>query len=131
MSNDSEVTAISPFFIVRSLAESVEFYTNKLGFRTDCLLPKEDPFFAIVRRNSVRIHLKEIDENVLPNPNHEIHAWARIDAFISCVDPDAIYREYEARNLQFHKKLDDTDDGLRTFEIKDSDGYVLCFARVL
>ena len=44
-------------------------------------------------------------------------------------DPDALFAEYQSRGLAFHEPLEDTDDGLRAFELKDHDGYVLCFAQ--
>ena len=98
---------------------------------TDVLIPDEQPFFAIVRRDKVSLHLKEIGPDTHPIPNHRRHEWARWDAFILTWDPDALHAEFEARGLPFHEPLDDTEDGLRAFEIKDRDGYVLCFGRPL
>ena len=37
---------------------------------------------------------------------------------------NALFAEYQSRGLAFHETLADTDDGLRTFELKDHDGYV-------
>lgn len=34
-----------------------------------------------------------------------------------------------SRNVEFSEPLKDTDDGLRGFELKDADGYVLFFGR--
>ena len=42
---------------------------------------------------------------------------------------DALAAEYASRNVEFSKPLRDTEDGLRGFELKDSDGYVLFFGR--
>jgi hypothetical protein len=44
-------------------------------------------------------------------------------------DPDALAQELAARGVEFHKEIQDTDDGLRGFEIRDTDGYVLFFGR--
>ena len=44
-------------------------------------------------------------------------------------DPDALFAEYQSRGLAFHEPLEDTDDGLRAFELKDHD--VLCFRQPL
>lgn len=129
MSNVPLLERISPFFIVDNLAESIEFYNEKLGFQTDLLVPEDDPFFGIVSRDNVRILLKQITENIHPIPNHTRHEWARWDAFILVSDPEALYAEYQSRGLVFHEPLADTDDGLRAFELKDHDGYVLCFGQ--
>ena len=131
MAMDSILKEIAPFFIVKNLAESIDFYNQKLGFETDLLVPEDDPFFGIVSRDSVRILLKHITEFIHPVPNHTRHAWAKWDAFIWVSDPDALFAEYQSRGLAFHEPLADTDDGLRAFELKDHDGYVLCFGKPL
>lgn len=120
---------IYPFFIVEDLALSIDFYNQKLGFETDILIPEEDPFFGIVYRDDVRILLKHITEDIHPVPNHVRHAWARWDAFILVSDPDALFAEFASRGLAFHEPLANTEDGLRAFELKDHDGYVLCFGK--
>ena len=131
MAKDSTLERIHPFFIVKSLAASINFYNQKLGFETDLLVPEEDPFFGIVCRDNVRILLKEITPDTLPVPNHTRHEWARWDAFILCADPDTLFAEFQSRGLAFHEPLEDTSDGLRAFELKDHDGYVLCFGKPL
>ena len=37
--------------------------------------------------------------------------------------------EFSSRNVEFSDPRKDTDDGLRGFELKDGDGYVLFFGR--
>jgi catechol 2,3-dioxygenase-like lactoylglutathione lyase family enzyme len=44
-------------------------------------------------------------------------------------DPDALAEEFASRNVEFSEPLKDTHEGLRGFELKDADGYVLFFAR--
>ncbi len=131
MTKDMILEGIYPFFIVENLAASIAFYNQKLGFETDLLVPEEDPFFGIVSRDNVRILLKEITPDILPSPNHTRHEWARWDAFILVSEPDALFDEFQSRGLTFHEPLADTDDGLRAFELKDCDGYVLCFGKPL
>ena len=46
---------------------------------------------------------------------------------VASTDPDALAAEFSSRNVQFSEQLKDTDDGLRGFELKDTDGYVLFF----
>ena len=128
MANGAPLDTISPFFIVADLTKAVEYYNEKLGFKTDLLVPDKKPFFGIVRRDGVRILLKEIGPDVHPVPNHARHEWARWDALIMCQDPDAVFSEFQACGIPFHEPIEDTEDGLRAFEIKDKDGYVLCFA---
>ena len=47
-------------------------------------------------------------------------------------DPDALATEFSSRNVGFFRTLKDSedgDDGLRGFEVKDADGYILFFGR--
>lgn len=48
---------------------------------------------------------------------------------MSVPDPDALAAEFASRQVEFFVPLRDTDDGLRGFEIRDPDGYILFFGR--
>jgi hypothetical protein len=52
---------------------------------------------------------------------------ARWDAYVYVPDPDALAAEFAARDVEFSLPLADTRDGLRGFELKDPNGYVLFF----
>src|SRR4051794_21621706 len=121
------ITSISPSFIVRHVPTALAFYCEKLGFEIEYQEPERDPFFAIVRRDGAMILLKAV--GVEPLPNYKRHPWARWDAYASVPDPDALAAEFTARDVTFSKLLQDTDDGLRGFELEDADGYVLFFGR--
>ncbi len=119
---------ISPFWVVDELAHSVAFY-EQLGFEVRHRSPEEDPFFAIVGRDDTQILLKEITEDIDPQPNSTRHPWARWDAFISVENPDALAAEFAEANIKFARELEDTEEGLRGFELRDNDGYILFFGR--
>ncbi len=131
METPAELTSISPFFIVRDVPTAVAFYRDHLGFEVRVIAPPADPFFGIVEREGARVFLKAILPEVQPVPNHSRHAWARWDAFVHTADPDALAAEFTSRGTPFRERLQDTDDGLRGFEVTDSDGYVLFFGRPL
>ena len=61
------------------------------------------------------------------SPNHTRHEWARWDAYIYTLDPDALFDEFSQRGASFVKKLSFIDEGLWGFEVTDADGYVLAF----
>ena len=122
-----EISGISPFFIVRDLAASLSFYHDILGFEVTFQEPVQHPFFAIVCRGGAMIMVKSVGVDPLPNPERQ--SEARWDAYVSVPDPDSLAAEFASRGATFSVPLQDTGDGLRGFELKDADGYVLFFGR--
>jgi catechol 2,3-dioxygenase-like lactoylglutathione lyase family enzyme len=120
--------AISPCFIVSDVDRSIAFYCHKLGFQNRFQQPETKPFFAIVGRDSAQLFVKA-EGDVLPQPNHTRHPHMRLDAFVYVEDPDVLAAEWCDRDVEFSAPLKDTHDGLRGFEIRDPDGYVLFFGR--
>ncbi len=99
------ITGIAPFFIVRDVPAALAFYRDRLGFEITFQGPEpDDIFFGIVQR----------------------------DAYLHVPDPDALAAEFASRQVEFFRTIEDSengDDGLRGFELKDLDGYVLFFGR--
>lgn len=124
--------AISPFFIVSNVDQTIAFYRDNLGFETRFQQPDRNPFFAIIGRDGAQIFIKS-DKDAAPMPNPKRHPFMRWDAFVYAPDPDALAAEFAARfadtGATFSEPLKDTNDGLRGFEISDPDGYVLFFGR--
>jgi catechol 2,3-dioxygenase-like lactoylglutathione lyase family enzyme len=127
---DRNLTSISPFFIVKDLQASISYYIERFGFQLDFQGPADDPYYAGVSREGIGIMLKAILPDVLPQPNHTRHEWARWDAYIYTLDPDALFDEFSRRGASFVKKLSYIDEGLWGFEVTDADGYVLAFFRL-
>jgi catechol 2,3-dioxygenase-like lactoylglutathione lyase family enzyme len=121
------IFGISPFFIVRDVAVALAFYRDRLGFEITFQEPADRPFFGIVSRDSAMLMLKSVD--VEPLPNSERASAARWDAYLYVPDPDALAAEFVSRNVELSEPLKDTLDGLRGFEVKDCDGYILFFGR--
>ena len=120
------MTAISPFFIVGDVDETLAFYRDKLGFETRLREPDQSPFFGILGRDGAQILIKA-DKDVSPLPNSRRHPYMRWDAFVYAPDPDALAADFAHRGAPFSIPLKDTDDGLRGFEICDPNGYILFF----
>jgi catechol 2,3-dioxygenase-like lactoylglutathione lyase family enzyme len=125
----TELHSIAPLLIVRELETSLRFYLEKLGFSLRFQLPAEDPFFAIIGRDEVQLHLKEIGAEAKPQPNPQVHSWAPWDAFVFVPDPEGLVADFARRGLEPAPEELERDDGLYGFEVEDPDGYVLFFGR--
>ena len=120
---------VAPCFIVRDVGPSIAFYKDRLGFEVAFLGPDDDPYFAMLQRDGVRIMLKAITPEVQPTPNPSRHPWARWDAYVYTPDPDALAEEFTSRGVSFREPVGVNSDQLRGFEVVDADGYVLYFGR--
>lgn len=127
----AEICGIAPFFIVKSVPAALAFYRDRLGFDITFQGPEpDDIFFGIVERGRAMIMFKAVGVDPVPNYTRDIkQGIARWDAYLDVPDPDALAAEFTSRNVEFSEPLKDTGDGLRGFELKDVDGYVLFFGR--
>ncbi|MDP3717429.1 MAG: VOC family protein [Acidobacteriota bacterium] len=126
-----EISAIAPLFIVKDVPAALAFYRDRLGFEITFQGPEPgDIFFGIVQRGGAMIMVKDVGVEPVPNYTRDVKKGnARWDAYVNAPDPDALAAEFASRNVEFSEPLKDTDDGLRGFELKDADGYVLFFGR--
>jgi catechol 2,3-dioxygenase-like lactoylglutathione lyase family enzyme len=125
--NQPKINCIAPCFIVRNAPAAVAYYRDKLGFDVTYQGPEDDPFLAVLSRDAAMLMVKAVGAG--PAPNHTRHPWARWDAYVGVPDPDALASEFTSRGVVFSVPLQDSSDGLRGFELKDVDGYVLFFGR--
>jgi catechol 2,3-dioxygenase-like lactoylglutathione lyase family enzyme len=126
-----DISGIAPFFIVKNVPAALSFYHDRLGFDVAFQGPSDDDiFFGIVRRGAAMIMLKDVGVDPVPNYTRDIKKGiARWDAYLHVPDPDALAAEFSSRDLEFSRPLKEDNDGLRGFEIKDADGYILFFGR--
>lgn len=124
-----EISSIAPLFIVSDVPAALAFYRDRLGFDVTFEGPEpDDIFFGIVRRGGAMIMFKEVGVPPIPNYTRDIQQGiARWDAYVHVPDPDALAAEFSSRNVVFFEPVQDTEDGLRGFELKDADGYILFF----
>lgn len=128
----AEIGGIAPFFIVRDVPSALAFYRDFLGFEITFQGPSDDDiFFGIVQRGAAMIMMKSIGVDPVPNYTRDIkQGIAHWDAYLYVPDPDALAAEFASRNVSFFTPLSNNDeDGLRGFEVKDADGYLLYFGR--
>ena len=127
----AEIGAAAPLFIVRDVPAALAFYRDRLGFEITFQGPEpDDIFFGIVQRGRAMVMMKAVGVDPVPNGTRDIgQGIARWDAYIHVPDPDALAAELSSRGVEFLVPLMNNDDGLRGFEVKDADGYILFFGR--
>lgn len=126
-----KIVGIAPFFVVRDVPRALAFYRERLGFEIMYQGPEpNDIFFGMVQRGAAMIMVKAVGVDPAPNHTREVgKGTAPWDAYLAVPDPDALAAEFVSRGVEFFKPIKDTSDGLRGFEVKDADGYVLFFGR--
>jgi catechol 2,3-dioxygenase-like lactoylglutathione lyase family enzyme len=100
---------VTPILRVRSLAVSVEYYVQKLGFKIDW----QAPFFASVSRGRCHIFLSEGDQG---NPG----GWV----WIGVEDADALFEEYRASGAKIRNPLTNYDWAYE-MQVEDPDRNIL------
>lgn len=123
------IAGIAPFFIVKDVPAALAFYRDRFGFDITFQGPSEgDIFFGIVERDAAMIMFKATGVEPIPNYTRDIQQGiARWDAYLYVPDPDALAAEFASRDVDFFLPIHNNGDGLRGFEVKDDDGYVLYF----
>lgn len=126
-----EIRCIAPCFIVKNVPAALAFYRDRLGFEVTFQGPEpDDIFFGIVERGAAMIMLKAVGVEPVPNRTRDVKKGImRWDAYLCVPDPEKMAAEFSSRNVEFFEPLQDTHDGLRGFEVRDADGYLLFFGR--
>jgi len=107
------LSRVAPEIPVLDMKESLDYYREKLGFRTAMVMPDGD--YAIVERDAVAIHLfTELAESISP---------AGVHIFTS--ELDAFYAECTRRGAKITSNIVTQPWGNRDFRITDPSGNVL------
>ncbi len=121
--NEVEIP-VAPEFFVTALETSLDFYTERLGFR----LIRREAGFGVVALGDAHV--------LLAVPDHpKVRTWlaagrrgAGVNIRIMVDDVDAMYRRATAGDGTVAFDIGDRAYGLRDFMIADPDGYLLRFA---
>ena len=112
----------SPIFPVEDPLASAEYYRDVLGF--DINFKWEDPptYVVINRDDAVGIHLVKREDNFEPSQAHT-------SLYIFVHDVDALHTEYLASGANIINPVGDRDYGMRDFDVRDPDGFILVFGK--
>jgi uncharacterized glyoxalase superfamily protein PhnB len=117
-----------PILFVRDVAAAAAFYEENLGFHIDFLHGKP-PFYGSVSRDRACLHLRFVHQtNFTELVKRE---GSLILATIEVANVKALFREYEARNVDFAQRLVTQPWGGLDFHVRDPDGNVISFVQYM
>lgn len=117
--------SIAPYFIVRDVVATANFYRDKLAFRYERFWG-DPPTFCMVHRNGVIIMLSQV-EHAAMRPNRLAEGGDAWDAYIWVDNADRLHDEFKSKGVKVTHPLCDQPYGNRDFDVEDCNGYRLCF----
>jgi len=109
---------LAPIILVEDMEESIQWYNDLLGFKT-LFTWEEPPTYAVLGRDSIRIHLSLKDDNFQPSKVHT-------HLYIFVYDVDELHAELKEKNLEVGP-INSYEYGMRDFDLTDLNGNKLCF----
>ena len=105
-------------FPVTDPVSSAQFYRDKLGF--DITFEWGDPVDYVVlnREEAVAVHLSKAAQS---------SATESTSLYVFVHNVDSLHEEFVSKGVEIYTPIDTRDYGMRDFDVKDPDGYIICF----
>src|SRR4051794_27971730 len=115
-----------PFFMVKDMQASLQFYTEGLGFKiTNQWVPRGKIEWCWLERDAVALMLQEPRE---PNAEESGQKGTGITISYQCADALALYREFSAKGIVVAEPF--VGNNMWVVGLKDPDGYSLEFESI-
>lgn len=118
------ILGVVPQLRTTNLAESIRFYTEKLGLALEF---RYQDFYAGIRAGDQVFHLKQVDE---PDPSI---AWVdhgdHFHLYFPVDDASLAAETLKTRGVSFVRDVHDTAWSTREFVLKDDQGHTLYFGQ--
>jgi uncharacterized glyoxalase superfamily protein PhnB len=119
-------TGIAPYFLVTDVTKAAEFYRDMLGFTIRGYFFEDPPVFAMVGRGEDQIIMLSLMERGRGGSNRS-YKDEGIDAYLWADNVDALCAEFQRNGVEIVMPPTLRIYGMKEFEVRDLDGYVLCF----
>jgi uncharacterized glyoxalase superfamily protein PhnB len=119
---------IAPYFLVADVVKAAEYYRDKLGFTIRGYFFEDPPVFAMVGRGDEQIIMLSLIEASRGGSNRD-HKDVGIDAYLWVEDVGTLYAEFQRNGVDIVMPPTTRIYGMRELEVRDRDGYVLCFGQ--
>ena len=109
---------------VTDVLQSAKFYCDKLGF--DLTFTWGEPVdYAVLKAGPhINVHLTK------RNPDHPLpKAHNHVEVYFFMHDIDAFYESVQEKGAEIHTPIGNREYGMRDFDLKDPDGYLLSFGK--
>lgn len=117
---------IVPQLRTTDLAQSIRFYTEKLGFTLEFTY---DDFYAGVRAGGQVVHLKLVDES---DPSIEfVHLGEHFHLYVEVDDVSAAAERMLAAGVHIERKVHETPWRTRELVVKDDQGHTIYIGQSL
>jgi uncharacterized glyoxalase superfamily protein PhnB len=121
-------TGIAPYFLVADVTKAAEFYRDKLGSTIRGYFFEDPPVFGMVGRGEDKTIMLSLLERGRGGSNRTYKDVA-IDAYLWVDDVDALHAEYQRNGVDIVMPPTLRIYGMKELEVRDLDGYVLCFGQ--
>lgn len=123
------LSAIAPYFLVADVVRAAEYYRDKLGFTIRGYFFEDPPVFGMVARDGLTVMLSRVEQG--RGGSNRSYKSDGIDAYLWIDDADALYAEFQKTGADIAAPPVTRTYGMKEFEVRDRDGYVLCFGQDL
>jgi uncharacterized glyoxalase superfamily protein PhnB len=123
-----QIKGIAPFFLVADVTKAAEFYRDRLGFHIAGYFFEDPPVFAMVGRDEQIVMLSLMQDGRRGGSNRAFKGEA-LDAYLWTDDVDGLYASFSAAGVEIVMPPTLRIYGMKEFEVRDLDGYVLCFGQ--
>jgi uncharacterized glyoxalase superfamily protein PhnB len=133
---------LTPDLMVADVAQAVRFYTGKLGFKLNMLVPENEEtveteladgkkyVYAMVSRGDVFVMFMREDVYRKDIPALQgVSVGASATFYCDVDNVEALYDSYKKEGVEIVLDLATTWYGMKEFYIRDCNGYILGFAQ--
>jgi catechol 2,3-dioxygenase-like lactoylglutathione lyase family enzyme len=116
------IFGLIPQLRTTSLADSIRFYTEKLGFT---LVFRYEDFYAGIRAGEQVFHLKQVDE--IDPSVADVEHGGHFHLYLQTDDVNGAAEVLKRNGVKIVRDVHDTSWGTREFVIRDDQGHTLYF----
>jgi uncharacterized glyoxalase superfamily protein PhnB len=122
------LNSIEAQLFVANIANSCDFFANKLGF-TVAFVYGDPPYYAQVFRDNARLSLRLVCEPVFAGDIRRRQGLLSASITVATTDEiKQLFLSYQAAGVSFHQALKKEPWGARTFIVSDPDENFILFA---